>query len=146
MFAENTDMKYLLSSFIVFSSFFLLQSSSCKHDDNNNASPGGGVSGNWRVSSYYDNDKDETSDFAGYVFAFQNGGVLMATRNGQTTTGSWFETTNDRLPRLVLNLHTSDDKLNDVNDDWVIVSRTGNEIKLRDDNTSKNEQLHFVRQ
>jgi hypothetical protein len=33
--------------------------------------------------------------------------------------------------------------LDDLNDDWVIVSQSSTSIKLRDDNTTKVEELHF---
>jgi hypothetical protein len=37
------------------------------------------------------------------------------------------------------------DKLDDTANDWLIISKTAIQIKLKDDNTSKNEQLHFTK-
>lgn len=115
--------------------------------NNNSGSVSGTVtSGTWRVSYFYDNDKEETSDYNGYSFSFNSDKTLTATRSSVITTGTWNETTDDGLPRLVINLNTSDDKLIELNDDWVIDSKTSNEIKLKDDNASSNEQLHFTKQ
>lgn len=131
---------------------------SCQNKNNNNVNPddkgnnnsgsvsGTVTSGTWRVSYFYDNDKEETSDYNGYSFSFNSDKTMSATRNSVTTTGTWNETTDDGLPRLVINLNTTDDKLIELNDDWVIDSKTSSEIKLKDDNPSRNEQLHFTKQ
>ncbi len=113
---------------------------------NNNSVSGTVTSGKWTVSYFYDNDKDETSDYGGYTFEFKADKTLAATRSAATTTGTWSELTDDGLPRLVITLNTTDDKLVELNDDWVIESKTNSEIKLKDDNPDRNEQLHFLKQ
>lgn len=127
--------------------------SACKTEDNNvNPSSGGNnnsgvlVTGvNWRVSYFYDNDKDETSDFSGYTFEFRSDNTLVANNGSNTISGTWNETVDDNLPRLVMQLNTTNDKLDELNDDWVIESKTASEIKLKDDNPDRNEQLHFTK-
>ena len=121
---------------------------SCKKEDKSKVSPVGGtaIGGDWRVSYFYDNDKDETSDYNGYVFRFNSNGSMTATRSGQTTNGSWNETSDDGFKKFIISLNTSDDKLTELNDDWVLESKTSTEIKLKDDNPARNEQLHFVKQ
>ena len=92
---------------------------SCQNKSNNNVSPddkgnnngsvsGTVTSGTWRVSYFYDNDKEETSDYNGYSFSFKSDKTLTATRSSVTITGTWNETTDDGLPRLVINLNTAD--------------------------------------
>ncbi|MFZ9003557.1 MAG: hypothetical protein ACO3AE_05980, partial [Robiginitalea sp.] len=39
--------------------------------------------GQWRITFYFDSDKEETSDYAGYVFTFGGDGTVTAT-NGTT--------------------------------------------------------------
>lgn len=127
--------------------------SACKTEDNNvNPSSGGNnnsgvlVTGvNWRVSYFYDNDKDETSDFSGYTFEFRSDNTLVANNGSNTISGTWNETVDDNLPRLVIQLNTTNDKLDELNDDWVVESKTASEIKLKDDNPDRNEQLHFIK-
>lgn len=127
--------------------------SACKTEDNNVNPSGGGnnnsgvlVTGaNWRVSYFYDNDKDETSDFSGYTFEFRSDNTLVANNGSNTISGTWNETVDDNLPRLVIQLNTTNDKLDELNDDWVVESKTASEIKLKDDNPDRNEQLHFTK-
>ncbi|MBW7912612.1 MAG: hypothetical protein H3C54_02660 [Taibaiella sp.] len=129
-------------------------STGCRNKANTNVTPGGSnnsisetvASGKWSVSYFYDKDKEETSDYSGYSFEFKTDKTLSATRSGTTTTGTWNETTDDGLPRLVIMLNTTDDKLTELNDDWVIESKTDTQIKLKDDNPDRNEQLHFNKQ
>ncbi|HEY9178064.1 MAG TPA: hypothetical protein VIN07_10250 [Flavipsychrobacter sp.] len=113
---------------------------------NNNSTSGIVTSGKWQVSYFYDNDKDETTDYSGYTFEFNSDKTLVATRNSTSTSGTWNETTDDGLPRLVIALNTADEKLKELNDDWVVESKTDNQIKLKDDNPDRNEQLHFNKQ
>jgi hypothetical protein len=114
--------------------------------NSNNSLSGTVTSGKWTISYFYDNDKEETSDYSGYSFEFNTDKTLTATRNGITTSGTWNEATDDGLPRLVIMLNTTDNKLTELNDDWVIESKTDTQIKLKDDNPDRNEQLHFSKQ
>ncbi len=122
---------------------------SCSKSDDNNPSPDNSsssvkenVPGQWKVSYYYDNDKDETSDYAGYTFEFGASGTIEATFSGQTFTGSWSNTVDDNLPRLVINI-AGNDRLVELSDDWVIKSVSSDLISLEDDNTTKTEVLKF---
>jgi hypothetical protein len=99
--------------------------------------------GSWFVHYYFENGTDETSDFSGYSFTFATNGSFTATKAGVTTNGNWSEITDDGVKKLVLNLVTADPKLDNVNDDWVIVSKTADFIDLKDDNPARDEKLHF---
>lgn len=102
-------------------------------------------SGNWKVSYYWDKDKDETSDFSGYTFEFKSGEVFQATfRDGAIFTGRWFRTTDDGLPRLVISI-TGNKQMEELSDDWVLEVLQEKKIELRDDNDTHVEQLHFVK-
>ena len=95
--------------------------------------------GSWRISHYFD-DRDETSDFAGYNFVFDNSGSVIATRSGASVTGTWSTTST----KFILSFG-ADPVLSELNDDWQIVERTSTSIKLKEDNPAQNDRLEFVR-
>ncbi|HFA48184.1 MAG TPA: hypothetical protein ENJ95_04110 [Bacteroidetes bacterium] len=100
----------------------------------------------WKVSYYWDKDKDETNDFSGYVFYFRSTGTFEATHNGTTTSGTWqVRNSSDSSQRLVLSSGTTAKPLKDVDDDWIILEMNDNSIKLKDDNTEHLEELYFER-
>ena len=86
------------------------------------------VDGIWIVSTYLDNDIDNTNDFAGFSFDFEIGGVVVAT-NGGTTNGTWSSENGNN--KLVLNFGTTM-PLDEFNDDWDVISVTDTQIELRD--------------
>ena len=137
-------MKTQLHFWIVAGITFLT-ASACTNDDVNPRDPPPVFSDDpWRVTWYWDQDKDETSDLAPYVFYFRSGNLLEAQRNGVTTSGTWQVISDDGSQRLVIQL-SQDKPLSDLNDDWVITESTDNRIKLRDDNTTHLEELFFER-
>ncbi|MCW5520949.1 hypothetical protein J1N09_13955 [Aureitalea sp. L0-47] len=97
-------------------------------------------SGSWRISYFWDSNKDETSNFTGYVFNFNSDGTLVATRNNDTVNGTWSVTdssssssssSNDVDFNIFFNVPQSSD-FEDLNDDWDIVSVTNTMIELTD--------------
>ena len=100
--------------------------------------------GNWKVIYYFDNNKDETIHYSNYTFEFTAGGGFVAMQSSQTFQGSWQETVDDSLPRLVLAISGNNDLL-ELSDDWVIIKMTDTEIWLEDDNNTKKEELRFVK-
>ncbi len=98
--------------------------------------------GNWIVSSYIDNGDDETADFTTFRFTFLESGVLNATdllsSNSNPYVGSWSVTDSnsnddDNLADLDFNINFNvSNQLDDLSDDWDIISYTDTEIKLID--------------
>jgi hypothetical protein len=114
--------------------------SACKKDDDSSGSNStqnleSGKS--WKVSYYYDNDKEETYKFTAYTFEFKDDGTLHAGHSSGTTVGYWNAGSRFNITSFV------NSPLDDLNDDWVILSRTSDVIKLKDDNVTKREELHF---
>lgn len=112
---------------------------SCKREsvNSNNTTA---LSGTWRINYYWD-QKDETSNFTSYYFMFNSGGILMAhTNTGSTITGTWSETST----KFTINFG-SNPVLSDLNSEWLKTERTGTVIKLKDDNPSQDDQLHFIK-
>lgn len=101
--------------------------------------------GEWRVSYYWDEDHEETQDFAGYTFSFNaNQELSIQAPDGSTLKGNWIETQDDNLPRLVITVN-SPKPLDRLNEDWVIKLSSEDKIELEDDNPAKREILHFSR-
>jgi hypothetical protein len=94
--------------------------------------------GTWRVSYYWD-QKDETSNFAGYALMFVDGGILMAHKGSSVYTGSWSETSTK------ITLTFTDPILSELNNDWLIVEKSNSLIKLKEDNPAQDDQLHLAK-
>ena len=118
---------------------------SCKKEDSSSATSA--VSSNlksgasWRVSWYYDSDKEETSNYARYTFEFSDGGVFTAFATSGNTSGTW--SYDDSSKKLNIAIGSSS-PLSDLTDDWLITEHSDSVIKLKDDNSEKREELHFT--
>lgn len=98
--------------------------------------------GTWVVSSYLDNGDDETSDFTSFRLTFIENGTLNATdllsSSSNPYSGSWSVTDSnsnddDNLDDLDFNINFNvSNKLDELSDDWDIISYTETEIKLID--------------
>ena len=95
-------------------------------------------SGTWKITYYFDTDKDETSNFSGYNFTFGSNGVLTATNGTLTQTGTWSVTDSNSdddnsISDLDFNIaFTSPATFLELTDDWEIIERTSTVIKLKD--------------
>jgi hypothetical protein len=108
-------------------------------DDNSGTNDPQVNSGKWKVTFYWDKDKDETSDFSGYAFEFQSNGTLLATVPGGTTvSGTWSITST----KFIISI-TGTDPLNSMTHDWLLLEKTDTLIRLQDDNTTHQEELHL---
>ena len=98
--------------------------------------------GTWVVSSYLDNGDDETSDFTSFRLTFIENGTLNASdllsSRSNPYSGSWSVTDSnsnddDNLDDLDFNINFNvSNKLDELSDDWDIISYTETEIKLID--------------
>lgn len=99
--------------------------------------------GTWMISSYIDDGNDETNDYASYRFEFLEDGTLNATdllsSSSTPYVGTWSITDSnssdddDSLDDLDFNIgFTSNSLLEDLTDDWDIISFSDTEIKLID--------------
>lgn len=134
-------MKFRLASGII--SFLILSASCTRSLDNNNAT-NVVTGGTWRVTLFTDSGNDETSDFSGYNFSFNSNGVMTATRSGVSKDGTWSSGSNrfniDLGPKIDANK-----PLGELTDNWQIITVSGSEIKLTDDNPLSAEFLTFTR-
>ena len=102
------------------------------------------VSGTWRVSLFTDSGNDETSDFTGYSFTFNNNGSITATKNGVSQNGTWSISSGKFNIDLGAKID-SNKPLGELTDDWKIISTSATEIKLTDDNSASAEFLTFTK-
>jgi len=95
--------------------------------------------GTWVISSYIDDGDDETSDFSTFRLQFMESGILNGTdllsSNSNPYTGTWSVTDSNSnensLDDLDFNLNFNvGNNLDDLSDNWNIVSYTDSEIKL----------------
>ncbi len=96
----------------------------------------------WEVTYFFDKDKDETTDFAGYSFTFSDQGVATATNGSTSKTGTWSKISDDGFQKLVINFGIGK-PLEELNDDWIIQEESTSFMKLMDDNDTHLEELHF---
>jgi len=97
--------------------------------------------GTWSISSYIDDGDDETADFSTFRLYFMESGVLHGTdllsSSSSPYEGTWSLTdsnsNDDSLDDLDFNMNFNvGNKLDDLSDDWDIISYTDTEIKLID--------------
>lgn len=91
--------------------------------------------GSWRITNYNDSGKDETADYAGYEFAFNENGSLVATKDAITVNGNWSITneSSDDDDDLDFNIAFSAPELfTELTDDWDVKSNSTTKIELMD--------------
>ncbi|CAM3303590.1 hypothetical protein [Aequorivita lipolytica] len=86
------------------------------------------TSGSWFVTYFFD-DVDETSDFAGYEFTFGTDNTARAVSTSNMVDGTW-SLTNSNTPDLNLFFGTND-PFDELDEDWDIIEATPDIIKLK---------------
>ncbi|MBX2929392.1 MAG: hypothetical protein KF852_16270 [Saprospiraceae bacterium] len=135
-----------MKKMIFLSALVVLLAGACTNNPDNTPSndvPTIVTNGDWVVSYFWDKTKDETHKFSGYTFTFDDNGVFRAVKQAIVTTGTW--SVNSSQTKLILFLSLAD-PLEEINDDWIILERSADLIKLKDDNDTHLEELHFRRQ
>jgi hypothetical protein len=108
--------------------------------------------GDWTVTQYLDSGKDETSDYSGFRFQFNQDGTFIAISTAVSFSGTWSlsqgsssgSSPDDDSNRLNITI-TGSKLMDDVSKKWLVVKITENEIWLSDDNVTSNEHLRFGR-
>lgn len=83
----------------------------------------------WFISSYLDDGIDETATFNGFTFEFGNSGTVEAQNGSTMVNGSWSSMSNGM--ELSLNFGSTV-PLDELNDEWDVISITTNQIELQD--------------
>ena len=121
---------------------------SCKKEDNSPSTSSSSISsiittGSWRVSYYHESNDDHTTDFSGYTFTFSSSGTMTANYSSGTTNGTW-EIDDSNVNEFHMSIGTTA-PLNKLDHGWLIISQSSTEIKMKDDDTSHSEELHFTK-
>ncbi|WP_290628552.1 hypothetical protein [Altibacter sp.] len=97
--------------------------------------------GTWEITYFYDTDQEETGNFSGYSFSFNENGSLVAVNGSTTVTGTW-SVTNSSNSSDDDGSNDDDDDFNiffasprefeELSDDWDIISVTETKIELID--------------
>ncbi len=126
--------------------FMLNVASMCSNEDDSNSitDPTPVVNtvnqGTWRITFYEDSGVNETANYANYIFTFGSNNVLTAA-NTNTFTGSWSVTSddsNDDSPsndldfNILFTTPAPATFVDDLSDDWDIISYTSTKIELVD--------------
>ncbi|MFK5974055.1 MAG: hypothetical protein QM485_12360 [Flavobacteriaceae bacterium] len=97
------------------------------------------TSGDWHITYYFDTDKEETSDYNGYVFTFNADGTLGVTNGNTAVSGAWSisdsSTSNDDSidDDIDFNIFfATPDIFEELSDDWSIQKYSDNKITLID--------------
>ena len=130
---KSTVVANIISVFIL----IVLLGACSKHDEIISSTT---ITGDCKLSLYFDHATNETSDFNGYTFSFKAGGVLTATKAATVVNGIW----SVNGSKMNIDLGT-DILLSKLNSNWLIEENTPVYIKLKDDNVSRDDKLQFVK-
>lgn len=122
-------MKFQKLNIVSFIVLVLILFSSCKKDDSSNITDIV-VSGNWKISLFQEDGSIKTSNYSGYSFIFNSNNTISATKNSQSTNGSWSSGNDDSKSKLVINFG-SVSPLDELNEDWEILEKSSSIIKLK---------------
>ena len=111
----------------------LSTASMCNEDEKNEKSNQGLETtlgyGTWRVTYFFDM-QDETGDFSGYSFQFNDDGVAIATKSSLSVQGSWnTEDSSDGNSKLYIDFGVGE-PLEELNEDWKVVGNSGAKVTL----------------
>ncbi len=123
----------VILSVIFLSAFFF----SCEDalqflDDNSNSNSGNEIiisEGQWRITNYTDRAKNETSDYNGYEFNFEDNGTIVVLNNLNNYTGTWRTGNDDSKDKFIIAFNAPE-RLREISDDWEIVEQTDSKLEL----------------
>jgi hypothetical protein len=113
------------------------------------------ASSSWRVTYFTERGVDQTSSLSSYEFNFNSDGTLTVTGSGSTFTGTWSVLVDDHSKPDDSGNHSSsgDHKMviqiagnsymDEISEDWHIVSITSSEMNFIDDNPASYKEIHF---
>jgi hypothetical protein len=102
--------------------------------DPKSSSPG--ASRCFEITQFTDDGENETSDYANIRLEFFNGGTVIARSSAQEWTGQWSFGSDDGVPKLFLNFQGTTPLLNELTDDWNIISLGNTPSFIEDDDST----------
>ncbi|MFA9187754.1 hypothetical protein [Flavobacterium magnesitis] len=98
-------------------------------------------SGSWRVGYFYDDDDDETDEYAGYSFVFNANNTTSVIKTNQNSTGSWSYTT--IASGDFIDFSFMDDDLSELEEDWKVIEFSNNSIRFKE-NTDDDDPSYLT--
>jgi hypothetical protein len=90
------------------------------------------VAGAWSVTLYNEAGSEHTSDFLGYLFAFNSNGVLVATSSSATKTGTWNSGADSGSIKITVAFPTeTKGAFESISNDWIVLTATNSKIELK---------------
>lgn len=111
--------------------------------DPKNSSPN--ASRCYTISQFIEDGQNETDDYANIRFEFFNSGNVIARSPNQEWQGSWNIGFDDGVQKLFLNFMGTAPFLNELTDDWAVVSLNQNTPKFVEDGGNNPDILWFQR-
>lgn len=102
--------------------------------DPKSSSPG--ASRCFEITQYIDDGENETSDYANIRLEFFNGGTVIAGSATQEWEGQWSFGTDDGVTKFFLNFQGTTPLLNELTDDWNIISLGNTPTFIEDDDST----------
>lgn len=101
--------------------------------------------GQWKIAKFIDDDEDKTAQFTSFIFNFETNGTVTAQNDILTESGLWFYDNDKNDPELDIRFNDGS-LLNEISDDWDIISVSTSRIELSDtDSDGEIEILTFVK-
>lgn len=88
--------------------------------------------GSWKVSSFIEENENETSHFTNYVFTFNNDGTVLSSNGTNDVSGTWRTNGDGGVIVLKLNFGATE-PFDEISEDWKVAEYTASNIKLVDD-------------
>ena len=104
--------------------------------------------GSWKVHLYLNESKDETVSYSSFVFTFNSNGSMAAVNGAVTTTGSWTEAVDSGKRKFTLKWNGGGIPvlLLQIEEDWILKSKSATMIELTDVTATNNDEIHFQKQ
>lgn len=104
--------------------------------------------GTWKVHLFLNDTKDETANYSTYTFTFNSNGSMTAVNGGVTTNGTWTETVDSGKTKFVLKWAGGGIPvlLLQIEEDWILKSKSATMIELTDVTATNNDEIHFQKQ
>jgi hypothetical protein len=84
-----------------------------------------------RIIEFIEDGTNETSDFSGFIFVFNEDGSVVANGNGQTISGTYSTFKDDGKTELRMNFPLNS-PLYELTDDWYFISNENNIMHFED--------------
>ncbi|MBK8702042.1 MAG: hypothetical protein IPN29_21715 [Saprospiraceae bacterium] len=87
-------------------------------------------SGSCKISLFQDKDKNKTSNYTGYQFVFNANGIVSASTPTSSVAGTWKGRLDSGKSKILLSFPIAT-KLQELNEDWELVSQSATSIQLK---------------